>query len=376
MIHGGNPRRGEGFAFSGKGKRMKISSDTLQASSTNLFYQSRIDSTGVAMQASHKGLKDFLENLESVQSAKDSKEVSNESSGYLNYSSSGMLKDLQTNYQKVAKLTKTATERQTYTHKLRQAAIMHMLEFLFGQGTKKLETEDPAEALLQTRGSASIDVTSGYMEVEQSSFQMQGTVVTEDGKEIQLDLNLQMSRSFAVYYHAHYELPNMQQMAMMDPLVINLDAPAASLSDQTFTFDLDMDGEENTLHTLGHGSGYLALDKNEDGIINDGSELFGTKSGDGFKDLAEYDQDHNGWIDENDPIFSKLRIWVRDEEGNNALYGLAEKGVGAICLQSAYTQMALNGMMENEARGAIRKTGMFLFENGMAGTVQHVDLVS
>ncbi len=39
--------------------------------------------------------------------------------------------------------------------------------------------------------------------------------------------------------------------------------------------------------------------------INDGSELFGTSSGDGFKDLATYDEDENGWIDENDSIFSK-----------------------------------------------------------------------
>ena len=41
-----------------------------------------------------------------------------------------------------------------------------------------------------------------------------------------------------------------------------------------------------------------ALDINEDGKINDGKELFGTASGNGFGDLAAYDQDNNGWIDE------------------------------------------------------------------------------
>ena len=42
-----------------------------------------------------------------------------------------------------------------------------------------------------------------------------------------------------------------------------------------------------------NGSGYLALDKNGDGTINDGSELFGTRNGDGFADLAQYDEDGN-----------------------------------------------------------------------------------
>ena len=40
-------------------------------------------------------------------------------------------------------------------------------------------------------------------------------------------------------------------------------------------------------------------------------------TGDGFKDLAMYDEDGNGWIDENDEIFSKLLIWSKDENGND-----------------------------------------------------------
>lgn len=56
------------------------------------------------------------------------------------------------------------------------------------------------------------------------------------------------------------------------------------------------------------GSGFLALDRNQNGVVDDGSELFGTQSGDGFAHLALYDQDSNGWIDANDPVFDKLRI--------------------------------------------------------------------
>ena len=163
------------------------------------------------------------------------------------------------------------------------------------------------------------------------------------------------------------------QAPLCDPLVINLNGNIPELSDQTFRFDIDGDGQEDEINRLGSGSGFLALDKNGDGIINDGNELFGTKSGNGFADLAAYDTDHNGFIDEGDAIWDKLRIWVMDEKGNQQLYSLAEKGVGAICLQNASTNYAITDE-DNQTKGVIRNTGIFLYENGNVGTVQHVDL--
>ena len=163
-------------------------------------------------------------------------------------------------------------------------------------------------------------------------------------------------------------------MRVCDPLVINLDTNIADLSDQKFFFDLDADGEIDEISMLKGGSGYLALDKNNDGTINDGSELFGTASGDGFADLAKYDDDGDGWIDEDDAIWDKLKIWCKDESGNDVLYKLAEKGVGAICLQRVGTQFSLNSLETNETNGYIRSTGVFLYENGTSGTVQHVDV--
>ena len=54
---------------------------------------------------------------------------------------------------------------------------------------------------------------------------------------------------------------------MVDPLVINLEGDIAGLQDQTFFFDLDADGVEEEISMLGSGSGYLALDKNGDGVL-------------------------------------------------------------------------------------------------------------
>lgn len=209
-----------------------------------------------------------------------------------------------------------------------------------------------------------------HEETENTGFATQGTVKCADGREINFNLNVTMSRSFQEYYE---ENVRMMEVSMCDPLVINLDGNIAELSDQTFLFDLDGDGQKDEINRLGSGSGFLALDKNGDGVINDGNELFGTKSGNGFADLAAYDTDHNGFIDEGDEIWDKLKIWVMDENGEGQLYSLAEKGVGAICLQNAATDFAITDE-NNQAKGRIRNTGFFLYENGEAGSVQHVDM--
>ena len=143
--------------------------------------------------------------------------------------------------------------------------------------------------------------------------------------------------------------------------------------DQTFKFDLDADGKEDEISMLGKDSGFLALDKDGNGKIDDGSELFGTKSGDGFGELREYDSDGNGWIDENDEIFSKLKVWCKDENGNDVLMDLKEADIGAIYLGEQQTEFSLGGE-DGYRDGVIRSTGVFLRESGDAGTIQHVDL--
>ena len=218
------------------------------------------------------------------------------------------------------------------------------------------------------------------VEQEDTCFSTVGTVRTKDGREINFNVNVNMSRRCEEYYR---EELNVAQFALYDPLVINLNTDVTELSDQTFYFDLDADGEEEEISML-KGSGYLALDKNGDGVINDGSELFGTKNGDGFADLARYDEDGNGWIDENDSIWSKLKIWCKDENGNDVLYKLSDQGVGAICLKNVSTDFTMQGdrkaqdgtMNANATNAVIRKTGIFLYENGNVGTVQHVDMAA
>ncbi|WHH59480.1 hypothetical protein [Petroclostridium sp. X23] len=208
-----------------------------------------------------------------------------------------------------------------------------------------------------------------YYEKETLSFNTRGLIQTTDGRKISIDVQLNMSREFI----SQNDIRLLAGDAAIDPLVINYDIGLTELTDQKYAFDIDMDGSDDQISFVGQGSGFLALDLNNDGIINDGSELFGPKTGDGFKELQAYDQDGNGWIDESDIIYEKLRIWTKDENGNNKLFALGEKGIGAIYLGNIDTAYQYKDA-ENKTLGTMRTSSIFLKEDGGAGTVHQIDM--
>lgn len=261
--------------------------------------------------------------------------------------------------------------------KLHEMAIQSIIERIFGRRCKN-KPEDFSDTDVSPQGNeityelvpAKLTNEFTFSEYEETSFSMYGNVTTEDGQNISIGISVAMTRSFTQTYSQNFAAFMLRET---DPLTLNFEGNAAELSDLKFLFDLDCDGEAESISMLKGGSGFLALDKNGDGVINDGSELFGTKSGDGFKDLAKYDEDGNGWIDENDSIFEKLRIWCKGPDGTDQLYTLKDKDVGALYLGNVNTDFELKSML-GDTNGHIRKTGMFLFENGSAGTLQHIDI--
>lgn len=208
-------------------------------------------------------------------------------------------------------------------------------------------------------------------ETEVTRFDAEGVVRTADGREIAFRLSLDMSR--------HYREQSVERLRIgtepqrKDPLVLNFSGTAAQLQDQRFDFDLDADDTTESIAQLAVGSGYLVLDRNGNGRVDDGRELFGALSGDGFADLAALDQDRNGWLDAHDPAFAQLRLWRPDGRGHGALQSLAERDVAAIGTANVASQFALRGN-GNSDLGAIRSTGLYLTESGAVGTAQQIDL--
>ncbi|MFA6195174.1 MAG: hypothetical protein WC656_00860 [Sulfurimonas sp.] len=222
---------------------------------------------------------------------------------------------------------------------------------------------------------SSFHFDSSYAEAEAINFKTIAYVKTND-KEIELNLNVSLSRSFVEQTKIDFTtFADAQRKAeiLRDPLTIELNGSFPSLSSKTFSFDIDSDGKENQISMLGANSAFLALDKNLNGSIDNGNELFGAKSGDGFMELRAYDDDKNGWIDENDKIFNKLRIWQKTES-KNELIAIGEVGIGAIFLGDIDTPFSMKNS-SNEMLGAMRQSSFFLFENAKAGIISQIDLV-
>ena len=261
-------------------------------------------------------------------------------------------------------------------------ALIAMVEALTGKKLKfkvpKIKGEEDQQRLENLRANMlragwglEYDYSHTYFEHESVAYDATGSVMTADGREINFSISMSMSRTFFSHEEIHLRLGDAARP--IDPLVINFNSTLPSLSQGKFAFDLDNDGQTEMISFVNPGSGFLALDLNNDGIINNGGELFGPATGNGFAELGRYDSDGNNWIDENDPIYDKLRIWTKDENGNDVLFALGQVGIGAIFLGSAKTPFTYKDSA-NQAQGQLQSTGVFLHENGKAGTIQQIDL--
>jgi hypothetical protein len=116
-----------------------------------------------------------------------------------------------------------------------------------------------------------------------------------------------------------------------------------------FFFDLDADSALERVSSLGPDAGILVYDRNKNGTIDNGTELFGdatplvsgVNAADGFAALKQHNLNGDDVIDSKDAIYSELRIW-RDLNNNGVMdddefLSLAESGVSALNLNEQST---------------------------------------
>lgn len=120
---------------------------------------------------------------------------------------------------------------------------------------------------------------------------------------------------------------------IVDPLVLDLDGDGIeTVGTQGYAgalFDHNKDGIRTATGWVSADDGLLVIDRNSDGIINNGNELFGDstalKDGStaqhGYAALKEFDTNSDGLIDAQDEAFKQLRVW-RDLNQN----GISEEG--------------------------------------------------
>jgi soluble cytochrome b562 len=220
------------------------------------------------------------------------------------------------------------------------------------------------DSVSSQRLSAAYNLHETYYESAQMSFNAGGVVRTADGREISFSLDLMMSRELM----SETNISVLAEGIVADNIIVNFPGPSSELSSAEFKFGIEPQDERETVSYLALGSGLLSLYLNNDGEIDSLSEVVGTKTGNGFAELAAYDEDGNGWIDENDSVFNQLQILAGDMHA-----GLKESNVGAIYLGSVNSEFKLKND-QNMLLGQIEKSGLFLNEDGTPGTIQQLSI--
>jgi hypothetical protein len=111
-------------------------------------------------------------------------------------------------------------------------------------------------------------------------------------------------------------------------------------------FDLFADGNKVQTGWVSSSDGLLVLDRNSDGVINDGSELFGSstvlasgqRANDGYQALRELDANNDGYLSQDDTAFANLKVWVDANSDGTSDIGetkfLADLQISKINLQT------------------------------------------
>lgn len=207
-------------------------------------------------------------------------------------------------------------------------------------------------------------IKESVCESEKTTVCGNGQVKTSDGKLIEFNYSLAMARDYA----SEKTTEESGTVKLRDPLMLSFNGKACELTKDCIAFDLNADGTPEQIPGLGTGSAFLVFDRNGNGKADNGSELFGVASGNGFADLALLDGDKNGWIDEADAAFSQLAVWSGD-----SFNSLKQQGVGALYTAAVDAPFSLK-TSSNELLGQIRAAGLYLSEAGEVGQMQQVDL--
>ncbi|MDQ7785788.1 MAG: calcium-binding protein, partial [Desulfomonilaceae bacterium] len=160
-----------------------------------------------------------------------------------------------------------------------------------------------------------------------------------------------------------------------DPLVLDLDndgIETIGMNERVY-FDHNGDGFAELTGWAAPDDGMLVMDRNGNGVIDNGTELFGdqtlladgTKAKSGFQALAELDANGDGKIDAEDPGFSQLRVLKYSDDDSGLLewrlYTLDELGIKSIDLDSTAVSIV------DPAGNTLRRIGSFERTDGTTG---------
>ncbi|WP_417815888.1 hypothetical protein [Thalassospira alkalitolerans] len=213
-----------------------------------------------------------------------------------------------------------------------------------------------ANGLAQRGSNTAFSMVSQTIQIDMTQIEARFASASGNGK-------ISISEFNARIEQIRVEIINITQQ---DPLILDLDGNGIDITslENGKVFDINGDGADDKTAWITGNDALLALDRNGDGTINDGTELFGDQNGakDGFAELAKYDANNDGRIDNQDDVFSSLVLLRADGSTGS----LEDAGITAIDLTfiTPLDQKLVGGVQVASAR--------FERDNGNIGTVGEV----
>ena len=194
-------------------------------------------------------------------------------------------------------------------------------------------------------------------------FGQSGTQPTGEGSTVTTQ-----SQRFSFQFEFEFESTSVS-VEKSDPIVLDLDGDGIELTDYQngADFDITATGQNSRTAFVTGGDAFLALDRNGNGRVDNGAELFGDQRGaaNGFEELRKLDNNSDGVIDSNDPVYELLKLFKDDGDGKTEegeLIGLREAGIASISL--GYDNVNIHAAGGNQ----LAQIGAFQRTDGTKGT--------
>lgn len=244
------------------------------------------------------------------------------------------------------------------------------------QKIQEATQQAPQQPVQQSQPRSSAWVDAGVRRTtevkEQVEFSAELRANVDDGKggtvEQSVSVKLRASREF---FQKEEVTIQAGERPKKDPLVLDLTGTGIDLTgvEDGTVFDLNADGQAERAATVKDGTGLLWMDRNGNGQLDDGSELFGNVGGavDGFEALSTLDANADGRVDSTDAGFEHLRLRLNNG-GQSQDVTLQQAGVAALELQHVALPASLGDSASVDAIGVFQRT------DGSLGTMADVRL--
>jgi Ca2+-binding RTX toxin-like protein len=181
-----------------------------------------------------------------------------------------------------------------------------------------------------------------------------GTITINNFSNGQLDIHLSEKETID---KKNVERDVFLQEDFCSPLILDINNGTSSTglgNSQTY-FDMDGDGFKERTAWVEQGDGLLVLDRNGNGVIDNGTELFGNftplvrgnSASDGFEALLQYDENRDGIIDHNDAPYNQLKVWM-DDNAN----GITDTGELKTLQEAKVASLKLNAYYKSQRKAA------------------------